>query len=90
MTKKEIVKVEFAPGAFDSFEGTQEELDQLIKEVTQMFEGKTHEEIKAEGRIVDPDELPPEVLAQLAEHFCDEEELSELEKMGMPRTRKLQ
>lgn len=29
MTKK--LKITFAPGAFDSFEGTQEELDELIK-----------------------------------------------------------
>lgn len=29
MTKK--FKITFAPGAFDSFEGTQEELDELIK-----------------------------------------------------------
>ena len=29
MNKK--LKITFAPGAFDSFEGTQEELDELIK-----------------------------------------------------------
>ena len=83
-------KVVFAPGCFDHFEGTQEELDTLVKEVTAMFEGKTHDEIKSIGRVVDPDDLPPEVLAQLAEHFCDEEELKDLESMGMPRTRRLQ
>ena len=56
-----------------------------------MFEGKTKEEIEAlGGRPVDPDDLPPEVLAQIAENFFDEEELLELEKMGMPRNRKLQ
>ena len=36
MDKK--LKIEFAPGAFDSFEGTQEELDELIAEITKMAE----------------------------------------------------
>jgi hypothetical protein len=91
MTSDKTIKVEFAPGCFDQFEGTQEELDELIKEIQGMFEGKTKEEIEAlGGRPVDPDDLPPEVLAQIAENFFDEEELLELEKMGMPRNRKLQ
>ena len=33
--KKEI-KIEFAPGCFDNFDGTQEELDELIEEITRM------------------------------------------------------
>lgn len=37
MTDKKI-KIEFAPGAFDSFEGTQEELDGLIAEIQRMAE----------------------------------------------------
>ena len=32
---KEIV---FMPGCFDSFEGTQEELDELVAEIKQIFE----------------------------------------------------
>jgi hypothetical protein len=32
------LKIEFAPGCFDDFEGTQEELDELIKEITRMAE----------------------------------------------------
>ena len=88
---KKIVKVEFAPGCFDQFEGTQEELDAFVKEITDMFEGKTKDEIESMGsRIVDPDDMPPELLAHLAENLFDEEELQELEKMGMPRKRKLQ
>lgn len=27
----------FAPGCFDNFEGTQEELDELVKEITESF-----------------------------------------------------
>lgn len=91
MTEEKKMKVEFAPGCFDNFEGTQEELDEFIKEVTSMFEGKTPSEIEALGaRPVDVDDLPPEVLAQLAEFICDDDELEELERAGMPRKRKLQ
>lgn len=32
------MKVEFAPGCFDGFEGTQEELDELIAEIQRMAE----------------------------------------------------
>jgi len=36
MTKKKPVKIEFVPGAFDQFEGTQEELDAFIAELQRM------------------------------------------------------
>jgi len=36
MTNK--IKIEFAPGAFDSFDGTQEELNELIAEIHRMAE----------------------------------------------------
>jgi hypothetical protein len=56
-----------------------------------MFEGKTPSEIESLGaRPVDVDDLPPEVLAQIAEFICDDDELEELERAGMPRKRKLQ
>lgn len=35
MTKKKI-KIEFAPGAFDDFEGTQEELNELVAEIQRL------------------------------------------------------
>ena len=37
MTKKKI-KIEFAPGCFDNFDGTQEELDDLVKHIQTMAE----------------------------------------------------
>lgn len=54
---KNIPKIEFAPGCFDNFDGTQEELDALIKEITTMFEGKTKEELEAMSNVVDLEEL---------------------------------
>ncbi len=44
MTNKKI-QVEFAPGCFDNFDGTQEELDALMAEITRMAEsGELHEQ----------------------------------------------
>ena len=37
MTDKKI-RIEFAPGAFDTFDGTQEELDALVTELQRMAE----------------------------------------------------
>jgi hypothetical protein len=48
------VTIEFAPGCFDSFEGTQEELDQMIAEITAMFASG---EINDRARVVDIDDL---------------------------------
>ena len=40
------LKVMFAPGCFDAFEGTQEELNSLIEEITKVFtSGKFLEEM---------------------------------------------
>ena len=40
MTEKKL-KVEIAPGAFDNFEGTQEELQELLAQIHQMAEDGT-------------------------------------------------
>lgn len=64
-----ILKIEFSPGCFDQFEGTQEELDELVAEVQKMFEGKTHEEIRANSREIteeDWEELPESAKMQIA------------------------
>jgi len=42
MTEK--LKIEFAPGAFDDFEGTQEELAEMMAEIQNMFEHGTWQE----------------------------------------------
>lgn len=63
------LKIEFAPGCFDQFEGTQEELDQMVSEIQEMFSTLTPEELAARSRPVDIDELledgDEELLAQL-------------------------
>ena len=59
-TKKTPIKVEFAPGAFDQFEGTQEELNELVAEIQNMFANKTREEISSMSRLVDVEALVKE------------------------------
>jgi hypothetical protein len=70
------LKIEFAPGCFDSFEGSQEELNELIAELKNMFSNKSREEIEAMSRPLDEEEfneLPDEVKAQLVSFHEDEE-----------------
>ena len=55
MTDEKKITIEFAPGAFDSFDGTQEELDAFQKEVLDMFANLTPEEIQARSTAVDVD-----------------------------------
>lgn len=53
------LKIEFAPGCFDGFEGTQEELDELITEIKRMFESG---EAQALAQPVDFEDLNEEDL----------------------------
>jgi hypothetical protein len=53
MTEKKI-KIEFAPGAFDNFDGSQEELDELMAEIRRVVDTG---EIFKKSRPLDIDEL---------------------------------
>jgi hypothetical protein len=49
--KKPKMKIEFAPGCFDNMEfASQEELDEFVAEITEMFANITEEEIQANSR----------------------------------------
>ena len=61
MTTKKL-KIEFAPGCFDSFDGTQEELDSLIAQLTQQVESG---ELMEKSTPVDWDNLDDETRAKL-------------------------
>jgi hypothetical protein len=50
----EKISVEFAPGCFDNFEGTQEELDALVQEIQRLAESG---ELQENATPLDPDEL---------------------------------
>jgi len=68
MTDQQL-KVQFAPGCFDDFEGTQEELDLLMAEIHSMFENMTAEDLAATSHAVDFEQLTesdPELAQRLA------------------------
>ena len=57
MSENKKPKIEFAPGAFDSFDGTQEELAELVSEIQNMFSNMSSEELAAKSRPVSLDDL---------------------------------
>jgi len=75
MTNNKEFKIEFAPGAFDNFDGTQEELDELMAEIQNMFVGKSRKEIEALSTPIsddDFDELPDDVKLQLIRSYGED------------------
>jgi len=71
------LKIEFAPGAFDQFEGTQEELDSLMAEITRMIQsGKMFENSNAVDieELLESDDAEDHRLAEkLMQSFSGEE-----------------
>jgi hypothetical protein len=62
-TPKDDLKLVFAPGCFDSFDGTQEELDELMAEIQAAFDSG---ELLEQGTLVDYDDLSDEDLETVA------------------------
>lgn len=71
--EKKPVEIIFAPGCFDEFEGTQEELDALVEEIRQSFseEGDTIENSSAVS------------IKDLVESLSDEELLEVEEQISL-------
>lgn len=88
MNKDNEIKIEFAPGAFDTFEGTQEELEALQKEIMEMISGMTPEQLAEASMPVDDDYIE-ELIEEDPEHA---ETLLKalLASNGGPDTRRLQ
>ncbi|CAB4241796.1 hypothetical protein UFOVP71_334 [uncultured Caudovirales phage] len=74
MENDKPIKVEFAPGAFDNFDGTQEELDELMAEIHRMVETG---EIFEKSRPVDLNDLDSEEDAELIKFLTGVEEGNE-------------
>lgn len=81
--KNKDFKIVFAPGCFDNFEGSQEELDALISQIQGMFDGKTREEIESMSEQLTEEEfeeLPEEVQAQILGEIDDETDLPSINR----------
>lgn len=61
------LKIEFAPGCFDQFEGTQEELDELISQIKGMFASGEAQRLARPLDFDDLDEEDMEMLDKLAD-----------------------
>lgn len=78
-------KIVFADGCFDNFEGTQEELDELVAEIQRLVDTG---EIFERSVPLDIDSLGEDELALLAESLLDDGELKELQDIGMPKSKR--
>lgn len=76
--EKKTLTIEFAPGAFDQFDGTQEELDELVAEIHRMVESGEIVEHSREISEEEFDELPDDIKLQLARSFIDEDEANNI------------
>ena len=63
MTENKKPEIVFAPGCFDNFDGTQEELDELLAEIQRLVDTG---EIFEKSKPLDPDTLDDEELEMLA------------------------
>jgi len=77
--EKKPMKIEFAPGCFDNFEGTQEELDELVAEIQQMFENGDFENNSREVDIEELIENEPEVAEKIFQALQEDEEPRKLQ-----------
>lgn len=71
MTEEKKPEIIFAPGCFDSFEGTQEELDELVAEIQKLVDSG---ELFENSRPLDIDELieqDPELAKQLSDQLAE-------------------
>jgi uncharacterized protein YqgV (UPF0045/DUF77 family) len=71
--------LEFAPGCFDSFEGTQEELDEMVAEIQRMFDSG---EMESNSKEIDIDELieeDPDVAEKIFKALQEDEEPRKLQ-----------
>ena len=79
MTEEKKLKIEFAPGCFDSFEGTQEELDEMVAEIQRMFDSG---EMESNSKEIDIDELieeDPDVAEKIFKALQEDEEPRKLQ-----------
>lgn len=62
MTDKNNLKIKFVPGTFDDFEGTQEELDEIVNEITKFLQSDEFAEALANSEESDfEEEFDPDV-----------------------------
>lgn len=79
MTEDKKPEIVFAPGAFDNFEGSQEELDELVAEIQRLVETGEIFEHSRELTDEDLEDLPEDIQQQIVAAF-DAEEYQEISR----------
>lgn len=74
MENDKPLKIEFAPGAFDNFDGTQEELNEFMAEIHRLA---STGELFENSRQINLDELDPEADAEFIKFLADKNNNSE-------------
>lgn len=70
---KKPLEVKFAPGAFDHLDvESQEELDNIMAEITELFATMTPDELEAASRPIDWDNLSEEEIAIIERQLSNE------------------
>jgi hypothetical protein len=81
------IEVIFSPGCFDTFEGTQEELDEMIADIKRMAESGEFMECAEPLTMEQFEDLPEEVRVQLfmgmLAEMTEEQRVALLEEMGI-------
>jgi hypothetical protein len=79
MTDPKEIKIKFAPGAFEHFEGSQEELDELLAEIHQLIESG---ELFEKSTPLDLDQLAEEdpEFAEMILKSLEAEDIEDLSK----------
>ncbi len=85
MTDREI-KVVFQPGCFDNFDGSQEELDSLVKQIQDMIGDGSLFENSKELTEEDLDDLPEDLRESI---LRDLEMIEDLDSVEQTRKRQL-
>lgn len=67
-TETKKIELVFAPGCFDSFEGTQEELDELIAEIQTSFDSGDFL-----SQVVPLSELDDDEIQEIIDHISDDD-----------------
>lgn len=73
MNEDKDMKLVFAPGCFDGFEGTQEELEEMIAHIKEAFASGDFLDSATEVDMVELEESDPELLEQLQRAFAADE-----------------
>lgn len=71
MVDDKEIKIVFEPGCFDSFDGTQEELDELMAKITEMIESG---EIFEQAEVMFEEDIPEWIAERLSGEYDDGED----------------